>query len=365
MIHNNIKNVSISTRGIYWSHYSESNKVLVLTPQEQIDYITQIQTILKQPKNIKFGKAIHTDSLCSIPRFKLKEYITQNKLKRTSRQDQCDTIIVDKNNFNSTLAFFRHPNQMAYFFKDADLELTRKVMLEYFNSQQYLAAQYKEEIQKMTHNNICFTINDDVYESNTFPNASVKKLVNASKVERLWVDQLYRNKTIESMIGLLDFLKNNPNVNIIFDEDIMEVLNSDGIELDNEYIDTLNSMFESGQTDNIKLAVEMLSNVNLEKDSLTIALILNKYQHLFTHGSGVNPSSMSSFKSIDKYYRSRGINWKSDWRIFAGGLYSNYKNVPEHKLTIEKFILDNINAFLNSPSTSNKFIIDSIGLDLQ
>jgi hypothetical protein len=237
-------------------------------------------------------------------------------------------------------------------------------MLEYFNSQQHLA-QYKEEIQKMTHNNICFTINDDVYESNTFSNASVKKLVNASKVEKLWVDDLYRNKTIESMIGLLDFLKNNPNVNIIFDEDIMEVLNSDGIELDNEYIDTLNSMFESGQTDNIKLAVEMLSNVNLEKDSLTIALILNKYQHLFTHGSGVNPSSMSSFKSIDKYYRSRGINWKSDWRIFAGGLYSNYKNIPEHKLTIEKFILDNINAFLNSPSTSNKFIIDSIGLDLQ
>ena len=54
---------------------------------------------------------------------------------------------MDKNNFNSTLAFFRHPNQMAYFFKDADLELTRTVMLEYFNSQQYLA-QYREEIQK-------------------------------------------------------------------------------------------------------------------------------------------------------------------------------------------------------------------------
>jgi hypothetical protein len=36
---------------------------------------------------------------------------------------------------------------MAYFFKDADLELTRKVMLEYFGSQQYLK-QYKEEIQK-------------------------------------------------------------------------------------------------------------------------------------------------------------------------------------------------------------------------
>jgi hypothetical protein len=56
---------------------------------------------------------------------------------------------------------------------------------------------------------------------------------------------------------------------------------------------------------------------------------------------------MSSFKTIDKYYKSRGISWKTEWRQFSEGLYKHYSNNPEYKLIIETFILNNINSYLN------------------
>jgi hypothetical protein len=121
-------------------------------------------------------------------------------------------------------------------------------------------------------------------------------------------------------------------------------------------------MFKSGQNDNIKLAIEMLSNINLnEKNALTIALILNKYQDIFTHGSGVTPSSMSSFKTIDKYYKSRGIVWKTNWTKFSAGLYSNYQHDPETKQIVEQFIMDHINGLLNV----HKLHINSFDLAFQ
>ena len=50
-------------------------------------------------------------------------------------------------------------------------------------------------------------------------------------------------------------------INILFDEDFLTDLNADGIELDNDYLATLSSMFESREQANINLALEMLSNI--------------------------------------------------------------------------------------------------------
>jgi hypothetical protein len=132
----------------------------------------------------------------------------------------------------------------------------------------------------------------------------------------------------------------------LFDEDFILNLNSDGIELDNDYLVTLNNMFESKEQDNINLALEMLSNVNIEKHYFTMALLLNKYQNLFSWGSGLSMSQNKSFKSIEKFLKNKGINYQADWRTFNAALYKNSQNDPEKIEIITRSILENLNKYM-------------------
>jgi hypothetical protein len=108
-------------------------------------------------------------------------------------------------------------------------------------------------------------------------------------------------------------------------------------------------MFASKQSDNIRLAVEMLSNVNLEKFGLTVVLLLNKWKHVMSWGNG--NTNNQAYKTLDRYFKNKGINWKDDYRPFSARLYKNYANNEEAKKTIKYFILDNINAHLSELNT--------------
>lgn len=276
--------------------------------------------------------------MSSIPRFKFKEYITSNKIKRTSRQEQCDSMVIDKTFLVTTLRFFEKLTKSNIIRNIQDKEIYDG-FINYWQQNRHRSPDVK-----YTQQNTLIELPDDI---NHISDKKLKYLIQNSYVEQKYFNLLYRGKNTENVIMLLDFLKKRPNISIIFDEHLLKTLNTDGLDLDNEYVDTLENMFKSGQNDNIKLAIEMLSNINLnEKNALTIALILNKYQDVFTHGSGVTPSSMNSFKIIDKYYKSRGIVWKTNWTKFAAGLYSNYQHNPETKQIIEQFIMSNINELI-------------------
>ena len=105
-------------------------------------------------------------------------------------------------------------------------------------------------------------------------------------------------------------------------------------------------MFESKLQDNINLALEMLSNVNIEKNSLTIALFLNKHKSKFVWGSGLSINTNNSFKSTLKYFKSKNINFDHDWRSFSANLYKLHKNNPKNLEIINDFIQQNINQYL-------------------
>jgi hypothetical protein len=114
-------------------------------------------------------------------------------------------------------------------------------------------------------------------------------------------------------------------------------------------------MFNSKSQDNINLALEMLSNVNIEKYLLIIALFLNKHKNKFSWGSGLSINNNSSFKSTLKYLESKNIIWNNDWRCFSTNLYKLYQNNPENIAIIRNFIQQNINQYLKE-SNSEDFI---------
>ena len=72
-------------------------KYIVLTPEEHSNLLTFTQDILSQKTELKFGKKVYLGSLSNLPRHKVKEYFTQNNTQKTSRIEQADSVIIDRN----------------------------------------------------------------------------------------------------------------------------------------------------------------------------------------------------------------------------------------------------------------------------
>ena len=125
-------------------------------------------------------------------------------------------------------------------------------------------------------------------------------------------------------------------------------------------------MFESREQDNINMALEMLSNIDIEKHLLIISLFLNKHNEKFNWGSGLTMNNNRSFKSILEYIKSKDIDCFSDWRVFTAGLFKNFQNDPESLVVITEFIKQNLNNILNDVVMETApILIDNISLRLK
>ena len=122
-------------------------------------------------------------------------------------------------------------------------------------------------------------------------------------------------------------------------------------------------MFESKDKDNVLLALEMLSNVNINKHGLQIAMLLNQYRGYFSWGNGINSQA---YKTLNNYFTNKKILWKEDFRIFLAGLYNNYSDDSQSKLYIENFLKDSINDVLRkNKHHANYFEVESFDIKLQ
>jgi len=302
-----------------------------------------IKNLLNKSSKIKFGKKVYLGKLSNLPRHKIKEYFQSNKLKKTSKLEQSDTIVFNKQHlqelndiFNSDIEYYKLSLKEVYFFEPKD--------------NKYLIDEC-EGGHKLSNELPCCLVIDQ--GESLKPKLS--QFLQNKTSETLYVKKLYRENNIIEVFSYIKYIFKNPHVNIIFDEDLIEIINEDGIELDDEYLSTLDGMFESKSQDNINLALEMLSNVNIEKYSLTIALFLNKHINKFNWGSGLSIKNNNSFKSVLKYFKSKNINFESDWRFFSVNLYKKYKDNPEDLKIINGFIQQNINKYLKEYN-SNQYL---------
>lgn len=330
---------------------------IYFTEKESKEYKNLINSLLNQKVDTTLTGKIYLGKLSSLPRHKIKDYFKENKVNKTSRLDQSDTIILNKEHliefnriFKSDMSWYRLKPCKVYKF---DSEQDKNYI------ENYSKPYYNEGI--IFNNSFIIIIREDN------KNKVTPKLVNFlqdKKSEDLLYKSLYREKNLIEVHNYLEYILKNPNVKIIFDENIMEPLNEDGFELDEEYLTTLDGMFESKSQDNINLALEMLSNVNIEKNSLTIALFLNKHKNKFSWGSGLSITKNNSFKSTLKYFKSKDINFESDWRMFSTSLYKLHKDNPKNLEIINEFTLQNINMYLKQFSSDGKGFIELTNFDL-
>lgn len=331
---------------LYHSYNHSKEGDIYFTEKESKEYEKLINSLLNQKVNTTLNGKIYLGKLSSLPRHKIKDYFKENKVSKTSRLDQSDTIILNKEHlvefnkmFESGSSWYRlKPCKIYRFDSEHDKEYIENYSKSYYN-------------ESIIHDEP-FTIM--IREDNK--NKITPKLVNflqGEKSEDVFYKNLYREKNLVEVHNYLEYILKNPNVKVIFDENIMDPLNEDGFELDEEYLTTLDGMFESKSQDNINLALEMLSNVNIEKNSLTIALFLNKHRSKFSWGSGLSITKNNSFKSTLKYFKSKDINLDADWRSFSANLYKLHKDNPKNLEIITEFIQQNINQYLKEYNPNN------------
>jgi hypothetical protein len=339
-------------------HTQQQNKYLspgylrdriVLTPEEYTNIISFIKTIISQEKKeLKLGKKVYLGSSSNLPRHKVKEYFNNTNTKKTSRFEQADSIIIDKGNIEKLL------NHLTVSDCNYDIDLYKT----------YIAKDYKDKrnllptIIPYTHYE--YKLEDLISDSITpfyiltLPNKNPIPPYLKSYLDKLTSQDLYVgngwsiNREVLNVYEAVVTLYKNPHINIVFDEDILPLINIDGLDLDPDYLSTLDSMFESKNQENINLALEMLSNVDLEKHTLTLALFLNKHMDKFFKGSGLNINQNRSFKSFIKYFEAKKIGFRSNWKKFSVDLLTQYKNDPQSTELINVFILQNINNYLKT-----------------
>lgn len=332
---------------LQYSYNQGNDGNIFFTEKESKEYENLVNSLLNQnPESALTGK-VYLGKLSSLPRHKIKDYFKENKVNKTSRLEQSDTIILNKEHllefnkiFNSPSSWYRlKPCKVYKFDSEQDQE-------------------YIEKYYKSYHNYVLEDLYIILIDENNKKKITPKlaNFLQDKKSEVFLYKNLYRGRNLVEVHNYLEYILENPNVKVIFDENIMEPLNEDGFELDEEYLTTLDGMFESKSQDNINLALEMLSNVNIEKNSLTIALFLNKHKDKFSWGSGLSITKNNSFKSTLKYFKSKNINLEDDWRQFSTNLHKLHKGNPKNLEIINEFIQQNINQYLKE--FSNKQYIE-------
>ena len=143
------------------------------------------------------------------------------------------------------------------------------------------------------------------------------------------------------------------------DESLKKKMNKEGIELDDDYEDTLRDMLFSEDKSNVKLGFEMMSNLVLSQSTLlSISFLLNE----MFHTKGFRPSfytSNTNLKSLFKLLKTKGIHWEKDWKTFGTGLRLNFKDGKEGEI-VKKFLLDNINREFKLSNSASEALVDIV-----
>jgi hypothetical protein len=353
------------SNGYYWdkdNYFVTEPNALRLKKIIDIIYNTE-------PQKIKDGDVIYASKASETPRFKLKEFIKNNNLKKTSKHGHADYILISKGFMNDLkqllkieeFRFFKEAYVEEHFLSDTKHSWNAKhswvsdKQVETFNN-----AIDKNRVVYVRPQNL----NSEYVKSifNILNNEYEKFQENTSAFFGMEVN-CYRNTKLVEIINILcDNEKNilSGKTKFIFDEEFFENLNKEGIELDDEYLAILKDMLFSDDKSNIKLGFEMMSNLVISQPTLlSISFLLNELYHTTNFRPSKYTQSNTNLKGLLKILKTKGIRWDHNWKTFGTGLRLNFKEGKEGEI-VKKFLLDNINREFRLNNDASEILVDIV-----
>lgn len=340
---------------LYYNYVREKNIIkdkTLVNPKDFREKLNFLQNISSRfVKNIE-GK-LYLGNLCKIPRYKVKEYINNNNnIFKTNCYDLADIIVINDKILTSLI------NDILKYEKIYRIYIIHKLNKEHLkligdlirnNPRRYfegfdgieIGDTFVLQFEEKSYEYFLSKIDNNSHIlKDSFTNA-LNNFINSISYESYNLVDFYRSDHLKNLYNLLDYLINNPDVKIILDSDFLKLINNDGLELDWDSFDGIDNMFLSADIDNIFMAFDILSNVNLENNIHKISYLFNKYKYLFEWGSGIAPGSNKSYKMLVEYFKVNNIVWKQDWSRFINDLINKF---PNKKEDIKYLILNQVNS---------------------
>jgi hypothetical protein len=317
---------------------------------------SQIQTvndgiikIRNSQHKIQLNDVLYTGKLSNIPRFKLKEYLKENNLRKTSRIEQSTCILLSKKIFEEIVENIKLKKILLI-----NESLSKESIKKHNNDNNY--RKVEDDIKRLYHTSYGnIDLESSLNKLKTSPNYYAKLINNSEFIETFIFDKQKTGKT-ESIIEIIELLNYNPNIKIIFDEDIFADFNKDGIKLDEDYEKILRQMLFSTDQNSVSLAFEMISNLLLDDiTTLKLSLLMNEYRMSDRFSkTEFNQLLMknNNLKTLLNVFKTKKLYWEQDWLTLASGLRMNYKNGVEAEIT-KQYIINNLNRLLSKVEDIN------------
>lgn len=311
---NKIKVVRASRAGwgtvtwrVYNSQWNMNEFIDETDAQKLLSLVNKIQD--KMPTLNKSNILIDKNS--DVPRPKMKEFISDNGHKKVTLLSKADVVFVRRESVKMIQKW-----------------LMKEVMFLDPSDCKKISPQTNEQIMLDTNSN-----QDQEY-------LDVQKRCTTKKG---WLIENYRNRKQNECIDFL-FSLIGTKATLIYDDVLNKSLNADGIDLDNEIYDTLESMLLSKDNDTFKLGIEMLGNVNLEESNLfKVSLLMNNVFNRTRRFTAMSQYQSKNFKSLLNYLQVNNIQWNKGWENYGFSMWAKFKDTS-YAPNIKKFIIDNLNA---------------------
>ena len=367
-----IKNSTLKTSIITQASYNSSNDSITYNYWGKSFYFDSLQIsklklkisqLLENSNTINSSDLIYTNSSSDIPRFKLKEFMKEKGISRTSRVEQSTCILLSKKLLQELkeMDILFDNKETIYFVSE---ELANILYNKWSNDNNY----YRKPEKPSSNVDKWLYLPKYYLEPAASRNKSyVTDLVNSKKYGKYVSTHFtkeevhiidHRSKKWVDLLDIVNFLYENPNIKVVFDEDLFKDLNKEGMVLDSDIESTLKDMIYSKDKDNIKLGLEMISNLEVNDYTLyKMSLLFNNFINMGNDRINRNnraqitqlANTNRNLKTLLNTFKSKDIYWDRDWKMFASGLIKNFRGT-EHEILIKEYFIDKLNNEFKSLS---------------
>lgn len=251
--------------------------------------------ILNKDNKLENNTTIYITPLSEFPPYKLKNYVKENGLNiKTARKlDKIDTLIINHNFITSS--YIKKPNK--YYI------IPSEIIFKNSNFKKYIGTGWYNNINEIHNKEVThYFISEERYQNfihldSKFSIINEYPLIKCVPIFNNWGDK----KVIDSTPFFLDLFNKieKYNLKVIFDHNINDTIN-EGLSIDEDIFENIINMASSKDESNLKLAKEILANMEFEPSKPYLIYLLNYFYKLNQNTSGSKNYNYLK-KQIKKY----------------------------------------------------------------
>lgn len=309
---NEIKAVKSNSSGIEIT--VDSNR---WTGGKQIIDYNNVLFIKKSLENKIILNSIHDNALTyigknsKIPRFKIKEYFHQHKLRKTKYPHLANAIILNKIETNNLINNKEIVKEYYY--------IPYAILNRPFNNEKV-----DGYVLDANNKNINFILN--------------KFKITLDQIEcKKYIIFGYRSQNEIDVFNNLFEIAYNQSAQLIYDEKILEQINENGIEVDDDILENLTLMLKDKKNvDNIKLGLELISNSNYKESCLKMSMIITDSWNSIIENKKY---WTKNFISLLEYLKHHNITYQLGWKSYVKSVSECFKDDPSRIEDIKKYAI--------------------------